>query len=97
MNRVWLAAVLTLGLTSAVGAEPFTEKHEAGRCAIRGTCGSRFSPVPCVDNGLAEEPEEAVRTQLVSLCGPKWNTGPVCCAEDQVRMSTIVVYQRFAN
>jgi hypothetical protein len=22
---------------------------------------------------------------LVELCGPKWNTGPVCCEAEQVR------------
>lgn len=85
MTRLWLTAALALGLTRAVTAEPFTPKHEAGRCAIRGTCGSLFSPVPCVDNGLAEEPEEDVRKQLVSLCGPKWSTGSICCAKDQIK------------
>lgn len=91
MPRLWLTAILAFGLTRAVAAEPFTPKHEAGRCAIRGTCGSIFSPVPCVDNGLAEEPEEAVRKQLVDLCGPKWTSGPVCCAKDQVRLLSPVL------
>lgn len=62
-------------------------KHEAGRCSIRGSCGgsSFFSPaLPCPDNGLAEEPEDETRKQLVEMCGPKWNTGPVCCKADQL-------------
>ncbi|KAK3394932.1 patched family-domain-containing protein [Podospora didyma] len=67
--------------------EPFTPKHEAGRCAIRGHCGSKSvfgSQLPCVDNGLAEEPDEKLREQLTELCGPKWSSGPVCCVKDQV-------------
>lgn len=68
-------------------AEPLTPKHEAGRCAIRGQCGSKSwfgKQLPCLDNGLAEDPEEDVRKQLVDLCGPKWNSGPICCTPEQV-------------
>jgi len=71
----------------AIAEEPFTPKHEAGRCAIRGHCGkdSFFGPeLPCVDNGLAAEPDPGLRKQLVELCGSKWETGDVCCVEDQV-------------
>jgi Niemann-Pick C1 protein len=74
-------------LLSLVSGEAYTPKHEAGRCSIRGSCGGGgfFSPaLPCPDNGLAREPEEDVRKQLVEICGPKWNTGPVCCEADQV-------------
>lgn len=85
-SRLWrsAAAAAVVGLASS---ELFTPKHEAGRCAIRGSCGggSFFSPaLPCPDNGLAEDPEVDVRKKLVDLCGPKWSTGPVCCLEDQV-------------
>lgn len=90
MTRLWLTAILAFGLTGAIAAEPFTEKHESGRCAI-GTCGDRFNPIPCVNNGLAGEPEEAVRKQLVGLCGPKWSSGPICCAKDQVNISVLKV------
>lgn len=68
-------------------AEPLTPKHEAGRCAIRGQCGSKSwfgKQLPCLDNGLAEDPEEDVRKQLVDLCGPKWNSGPICCTPEQI-------------
>lgn len=88
MGRLWHPAVaLALLATSIVCGEPYTPKHEAGRCSIRGTCGKEgfFGPeLPCPDNGLASEPEDDVRKHLVELCGPKWNTGPVCCEGKQV-------------
>lgn len=88
MRRLWhsgaiagfLAATLVLG-------EAYTPKHEAGRCAIRGSCGKQgfFGPeLPCPDNGLAQEPDDDVRKQLVEMCGPKWSSGPVCCEGGQV-------------
>jgi Niemann-Pick C1 protein len=91
MGRLWRSAtaavvLLALNLVSA------GSKHEAGRCSIRGTCGkdSFFGPeLPCPDNGLAAEPDDDVRKQLVELCGPKWNTGPVCCEGKQVRNSLL--------
>lgn len=79
--------LLLTTLTTAAAADVYTPKHEAGRCAIRSHCGSRsiFSPkLPCVDNGLAEEPDDKLREQLVGLCGPKWSEGPVCCDAEQV-------------
>lgn len=69
-------------------AEPYTPTHEAGRCAIRGQCGSKGffgKQLPCVDNGLSTEPDDDVRKQLVELCGAKWSSGPVCCDAEQVR------------
>ena len=89
MGRLWRPATAVAALLSSsfVFADLYTPKHEAGRCAIRGTCGkdSFFGPeLPCPDNGLATEPEEDVRKQLVELCGPKWNSGPVCCEGKQV-------------
>ena len=93
MKRFWPSAVIAgLWTASLVSAEAYTPKHEAGRCAIRGTCGkqSLFSPeLPCPDNDLAKEPEDDVRKQLVGICGPKWNTGPICCESEQVIYSTI--------
>lgn len=88
-----LVAASGLVLLSGVGstvAESFTPKHEAGRCAIRGHCGSKSffgSQLPCVDNGLAEEPDDELRKQLTDLCGPKWSSGPVCCLPEQVRVT----------
>ncbi|KAJ5053903.1 uncharacterized protein L3040_000193 [Drepanopeziza brunnea f. sp. 'multigermtubi'] len=83
--RHW--AFAATGLLALGTSEPFTPKHEAGRCAIRGNCGgnSFFSPpLPCVDNSLATDPEDNVREQLVEMCGPKWETGPVCCEKGQL-------------
>lgn len=88
MRQTWrvTAAAGLVAATLAVG-EPYTPKHEAGRCALRGNCGkpNLFSPeLPCVDNEPAEEPADDVRKQLVEICGPKWDSGPVCCAGEQV-------------
>ncbi|KAK3303595.1 sterol-sensing domain of SREBP cleavage-activation-domain-containing protein [Chaetomium strumarium] len=80
-SGLWLT---TLG---AATAAVYTPKHEAGRCAIRGHCGSKSffgSQLPCVDNGPAEEPDAKLRQQLTELCGPKWAQGAVCCNADQV-------------
>jgi Niemann-Pick C1 protein len=90
MGRLWhpVIAVASLLMWSLVVAEPYTPKHEAGRCAIRGSCGKDgfFGPeLPCPDNGLATEPKDDTRKKLVELCGPKWSSGPVCCEEAQVR------------
>lgn len=85
---VWGHFGAAVGLLSLASGELFTPKHEAGRCAIRGTCGSSgfFSPaLPCPDNGLAKEPEDDMRTQLVEMCGSKWESGPVCCEKEQVQ------------
>lgn len=86
LSRVLAAGGFLLAALGEVAAQ-YTPKHEAGRCAIRGQCGKRnlFSPeLPCVDNGLAEDPDDELREQLVELCGPKWQSGPVCCDADQV-------------
>ncbi|OWP04441.1 patched sphingolipid transporter (Ncr1) [Marssonina coronariae] len=86
MGLRYLAAAAA-GLLTLASGELFTPKHEAGRCAIRGTCGSKgfFSPaLPCPDNGLAKEPEDDVREQLVEICGARWKAGPVCCEKEQL-------------
>ena len=95
MVRLWTllgALSVTVGTAAASASTSsadglLTPKHEAGRCAIRGHCGKVGffgKPLPCVDNGLAEDPDEDLRQQLVSVCGPKWNHGPICCNEEQV-------------
>jgi Niemann-Pick C1 protein len=88
MRQQWhLAAVAGLVAVTLASGGAYTPKHEAGRCALRGNCGKTgfFGPeLPCVDNEVAEEPEDEVRKQLVGICGPKWDSGPVCCAGEQV-------------
>lgn len=67
--------------------EAWTVQHEEGRCAIRGQCGKQSffgGQLPCLDNGIAEQPKEDTRAKLVAICGEKWSTGPVCCDADQV-------------
>ncbi|KAK4135014.1 multidrug efflux transporter AcrB transmembrane domain-containing protein [Trichocladium antarcticum] len=74
-----------LAILGSAAATVYTPKHEPGRCAMRGHCGARtFFQLPCVDNGLAEEPDAELRQQLTELCGPKWAQGPVCCNAEQV-------------
>ncbi len=90
-----LAAIAAL--LSLASGQAHTPIHEAGRCSIRGSCGGSgfFSPaLPCPDNGLAREPEEDVRKQLVDICGPKWQTGPVCCEGDQVWLTCDLILIR---
>ena len=77
--------LLQLSLSNA--ADGLTEKHEQGRCAIRGHCGKQNfweSDLPCADNGLAETPEKEVRDKLVNICGDKWSDTKVCCKEEQL-------------
>ncbi|KAK4232634.1 patched family-domain-containing protein [Podospora fimiseda] len=81
------SGLLLSAFGTALADKPYTPKHEAGRCAIRGHCGSKSffgSQLPCVDNDLASEPDDKLRKQLVDLCGPKWSQGPVCCDSEQV-------------
>ncbi|KAF7558471.1 hypothetical protein G7046_g5682 [Stylonectria norvegica] len=85
-SRLGAAALLLAGFTA--GDELWTPKHEPGRCAFRGHCGKQGlfgKELPCVDNGLAEDPEAELRDELVGLCGEKWRTGPVCCTLEQVQ------------
>ncbi|CAG9988476.1 unnamed protein product [Clonostachys byssicola] len=83
-----LLTTLALLTASVSGAQKLTPVHEPGRCAFRGHCGKQSffgKELPCVDNGLAKDPDEEFRKELVELCGEKWSTGPVCCELDQVR------------
>ena len=62
-------------------------KHESGRCAMRGQCGSEsiiYPELPCPDNGRAEEPDKSTRKKLTDVCGEEWNEGAVCCDDAQV-------------
>lgn len=85
MRLQWLPV---LGFaTATLAASSLTEKHEEGRCAMRGHCGKVGffgSDLPCPDNGLAEEPEEDVRKKLVGICGDDWSSGKVCCRDEQL-------------
>ncbi|KAL9078828.1 MAG: hypothetical protein Q9157_002269 [Trypethelium eluteriae] len=86
--KIWhiLAASSILSLSNAAD-DGLTKIHEAGRCAIRGHCGSQSffgSELPCPDNDLAESPSADVRKKLVSICGDKWSDSKVCCKEEQL-------------
>ena len=87
-----LLAATTLALASLASATQLTPKHEPGRCAFRGHCGKQSffgKELPCVDNGLASDPDEELRKELVELCGDKWRNGPVCCELEQVRLARV--------
>ena len=85
------AGLLSVLVGSTIAASPsLTDKHEAGRCAIRGHCGKQGffgSDLPCPDNGSAETPSDDVRDKLVEICGEKWEDSDVCCKEEQVLAS----------
>ncbi|KFA75778.1 hypothetical protein S40288_07907 [Stachybotrys chartarum IBT 40288] len=81
-----LEAVLLLAAEGS--ADVFTPKHEPGRCAFRGHCGKQSffgKELPCVDNGIAEDPDAELRKELVDLCGSQWSEGPICCTLDQLQ------------
>ncbi|KAL8284472.1 hypothetical protein RB600_009058 [Gaeumannomyces tritici] len=83
-----LAGLETVGAAHAQDSTAWTPTHEAGRCAMRGHCGKKSwfgKELPCVDNGAATEPDADFRKELVELCGPKWQTGNVCCSSDQLK------------
>ncbi|KAF8591421.1 multidrug efflux transporter AcrB transmembrane domain-containing protein [Ramaria rubella] len=56
---------------------------------MRGACGTKGwfgQPLPCPYDGPAVEPEtEEFRSLLVSVCGPSFAQGPVCCTSEQVQ------------
>ncbi|KAK5136783.1 hypothetical protein LTR08_002079 [Meristemomyces frigidus] len=83
-----LAATTFLPTALATASAPdLTAIHEAGRCAIRGHCGSQSlfgSQLPCPDNGLAAKPAPDVRDQLVAVCGAQWSDTNVCCTAEQI-------------
>ncbi len=83
-----VALFISLGVADDEG---WTQKHEKGRCAIRGQCGKKSffgGELPCPDNGLAKEPGDDVREKLVGICGEKWNEGSICCDDKQVSNRT---------
>ena len=85
-----LATISILILNVLTKEINLTEKHEAGRCAIRGQCGKQSffgSELPCPDNDLAREPNEDTRKKLVDICGDAWSEGDVCCESAQVMIS----------
>lgn len=85
-TAAYAVTAISLFSTTAIASPP-TAIHEAGRCALRGTCGKQGffgSPLPCPDNEKAAAPSPALRDELVALCGPKWQDTDVCCVEDQV-------------
>lgn len=85
-----IAALAVLFLNVVANDGNWTEKHEAGRCAIRGQCGKKSffgGELPCPDNGEAEHPDKETREKLVEICGDSWSEGDVCCDDAQVRLS----------
>ncbi|KAI1265406.1 patched family-domain-containing protein [Xylariaceae sp. FL1019] len=81
-------AGVALLVAGASADDLFTPKHEAGRCALRGHCGKRGwfgKSLPCVDNGLAEAPDDDFAQEIEELCGPKWKDSKVCCNAEQLR------------
>ena len=90
---------LVLAIASLVTADPSQStllpsssiqdvvKHETGRCAVRGHCGSEGTwdpPLPCPYNGPAVTPQGQLKKKLINLCGTEWNDKDLCCDEDQV-------------
>ena len=86
-SGAFAASLLSVLVGSALCAPDLTSKHEKGRCAIRGHCGSEGlfgSELPCPDNGPAATPDDAARKKLVDICGDAWAETDVCCNEVQL-------------
>ena len=88
----WLPPLYSLAIWPlyVLGANDTSTKHEAGRCAMRAHCGKQSffgGELPCLDNGLAKEPDKDLRDKIVSICGDSWADEQVCCDEDQVGIS----------
>ncbi|KAI0396560.1 patched family-domain-containing protein [Xylariaceae sp. FL0594] len=82
-----IGAAAVLLATNSAADELYTPKHEAGRCALRGHCGKKGffgKALPCVDNGLADTPDDEFAKELEELCGPKWKGSKVCCNSEQL-------------
>ncbi|QDS71947.1 hypothetical protein FKW77_000886 [Venturia effusa] len=82
-----LLAVTSIAPSIQAADDTLPQKHEAGRCAIRGTCGKTGffgSELPCPDNGPAKEPTAETREKLVGICGDTWSKGSVCCEDVQL-------------
>lgn len=92
-----VASLSSLLLPPLASADGETALHEQGRCAIRGHCGKQSifgGDLPCPDNDVAREPEASERKKLVELCGQKWEKGPVCCVNEQVRMRLLCALRK---
>ncbi|ODA80792.1 hypothetical protein RJ55_03752 [Drechmeria coniospora] len=77
-----LLGAAPLLLAGLAVADPYTAKHELGRCAFRGQCGKQSlfgKELPCVDNGLAHDPDADLRMELVDLCACKKNFFNMFC------------------
>ena len=84
---VSLLALTTPTLATTDSAPALTYKHEAGRCALRGQCGSQSlfgSQLPCPDNDLAEDPSPELIKSLTAVCGEEWADSKVCCKQEQL-------------
>ncbi|TFK27057.1 multidrug efflux transporter AcrB transmembrane domain-containing protein [Coprinopsis marcescibilis] len=63
------------------------ESEGQGRCAMRGHCGVNSEgrgPLPCPDDGPPTELNTRAQHLLAEVCGPEFESGPVCCSQDQV-------------
>ncbi|KAI1337014.1 patched family-domain-containing protein [Xylariaceae sp. FL0016] len=82
-----LVAGAVLLASRASADDLLTPKHEAGRCALRGHCGKKGwfgKQLPCIDNGLAEAPDDDFAKEIEEVCGPKWKDSKVCCNQEQL-------------
>ncbi|KAI1319671.1 patched family-domain-containing protein [Xylariaceae sp. FL0255] len=86
LSRIIAAAAWLLAVGGSAD-KLYTPKHEAGRCALRGQCGKKGwfgKTLPCVDNGLADTPDDQLAQDIEELCGPKWKDSKVCCTSEQL-------------
>ncbi|KAE9399012.1 hypothetical protein BT96DRAFT_1019765 [Gymnopus androsaceus JB14] len=57
------------------------------RCGMRDTCGSKSifgKQLPCPYDGPPKEPDSQTRKLIRDVCGPDFDSVPLCCTQDQV-------------
>ena len=88
VGLAWLSTSVCANLAKD---KAWTEKHESGRCSMRGQCGKKSffgGQLPCPDNDVAGEPDRETRKALVDICGEDWSDVKTCCDGDQVEALT---------
>ncbi|RPD67274.1 multidrug efflux transporter AcrB transmembrane domain-containing protein [Lentinus tigrinus ALCF2SS1-7] len=66
--------------------QPSSGIRDAGRCAMRGSCGPKVmfgKPLPCPYDGPPSE-DDVDRELLTTLCGDEFARGPTCCTTGQL-------------
>ncbi|CAG8596163.1 11314_t:CDS:2 [Funneliformis mosseae] len=76
---IWCSFAISTGLADYI--------HQEGYCVMRGQCGSKSffgKQLNCPYNKPAVEPDEALRSKLIQICGSQFRNVPTCCDSKQL-------------